>query len=991
MANRSMHHALSPNASIQNSMKTNNATMTTNKKQEEGDADTLIGSASSQPEPAPSVRSVMRMQSEHTVRMANVKSSSKAMQEEQLSTTQERKTSGIIPPLPSSTAKMNGMREKARSLKRPLRLLRRPMLKQTDQQPRHRQRPDEIPQQQHRHTVRSTSPSARSKSTSRSSDERQSRHRSTSMVVLYNNSSSEVDTGTGDEEETDLDSDIESNRDHRSRRIRSSSSGTNESSGGMVSGFAKGVVVLELGFMILNSNLYWSVWVALGLEVWIWTRLFVVSWSPGRDGSGTSSSQSRRYDVKKQVRLHSLFLQQIFSSFLVLYFSYSFQNGIFCSGLIGTTKLCRSATVGVAIGVLLILCSAVHFCIARASQLSLSRRSSHRASSSLRIVNDTTSNIVLSTLSFLFNIINVSLTTSPGGAASENYNLFVSSWVCLVVSYFMVLSCLECWLVRGIHASDVEHIKAPPATSTIGTMEDADGADDSSIEEELQALGYDTTIPAAEVAQLPPVERRTHKLANMIRQGQGGNFSSSNPSKKKDPEAFEIHSIDSSKFADTKMVHQAVRDVLKEVGAPASPLLSDPPSSCAMTQDSSKMVAQLLRRASEDYSVISRLSSGSSVASLKRTSSAPVASSSSKRNAIPPIRQSSSHDYNGSRARRNTARPLRRRTVEDNDIGPTVSERIALANRRSSTLSQPDDNMMSNSDEYVTLVERLETNSLSDPVSYHDSEKRSVRSAPKIPQRSAQSSPCNAESGDEDKLSPVDEGNDPRPTPPVVAKLPVHSYIQENLPASPTNLTAAFARRQHSHHFSREGFSAESPGNKRHQSAATMSSISSDSLSSRKRSSRSASRPRPSKENQQKAQSSNKPAPAVDTYEQELMDHLRSSLLSKDATACSAQTESCVTEEDINEVFYTGHPVELSPCNTESPPSSPGKCSPTVLSVIGGDEDRIIASRLDDEKNTEVIAFPLSTRSLTRRKQKSFNSEYSDGNHVDAEDVLFSC
>eukprot|EP00970_Alexandrium_tamarense_P009485 scaffold1899_cov182-Alexandrium_tamarense.AAC.5 len=756
--------------------------------------------------------------------------------------------------------------------------------------------------------------------------------------------------------------------------------------------------------MILNSNLYWSVWVALGLEVWIWTRLFVVSWSPGRDGSGTSSSQSRRYDVKKQVRLHSLFLQQIFSSFLVLYFSYSFQNGIFCSGLIGTTKLCRSATVGVAIGVLLILCSAVHFCIARASQLSLSRRSSHRASSSLRIVNDTTSNIVLSTLSFLFNIINVSLTTSPGGAASENYNLFVSSWVCLVVSYFMVLSCLECWLVRGIHASDVEHIKAPPASmfvyhkslsngtaSTIGTMEDADGADDSSIEEELQALGYDTTIPAAEVAQLPPVERRTHKLANMIRQGQGGNFSSSNPSKKKDPEAFEIHSIDSSKFADTKMVHQAVRDVLKEVGAPASPLLSDPPSSCAMTQDSSKMVAQLLRRASEDYSVISRLSSGSSVASLKRTSSAPVASSSSKRNAIPPIRQSSSHDYNGSRARRNTARPLRRRTVEDNDIGPTVSERIALANRRSSTLSQPDDNMMSNSDEYVTLVERLETNSLSDPVSYHDSEKRSVRSAPKIPQRSAQSSPCNAESGDEDKLSPVDEGNDPRPTPPVVAKLPVHSYIQENLPASPTNLTAAFARRQHSHHFSREGFSAESPGNKRHQSAATMSSISSDSLSSRKRSSRSASRPRPSKENQQKAQSSNKPAPAVDTYEQELMDHLRSSLLSKDATACSAQTESCVTEEDINEVFYTGHPVELSPCNTESPPSSPGKCSPTVLSVIGGDEDRIIASRLDDEKNTEVIAFPLSTRSLTRRKQKSFNSEYSDGNHVDAEDVLFSC
>ena len=265
--------------------------MTTNKKQEEGDADTLIGSASSQPEPAP-VRSVMRMQSEHTVRMANVKSSSKAMQEEQLSTTQERKTSGIIPPLPSSTAKMNGMREKARSLKRPLRLLKRPMLKQTDQQPRHRQRPDEITQQQHRHTVRSTSPSARSKSTSRSSDERQSRHRSASMMVLYNNSSSEVDTGTGDEEETDLDSDIESNRDHRSRRIRSSSryrrrrgpssnrhnkhhgaaaygtangdafiylavctlvscvsifSGTNESSGGMVSGFAKGVVVLELG------------------------------------------------------------------------------------------------------------------------------------------------------------------------------------------------------------------------------------------------------------------------------------------------------------------------------------------------------------------------------------------------------------------------------------------------------------------------------------------------------------------------------------------------------------------------------------------------------------------------------------------------------------------------------------------------------------------------------------------------------------------------
>lgn len=211
----------------------------------------------------------------------------------------------------------------------------------------------------------------------------------------------------------------------------------------VVSPFGSGQIAM-IGIQVMHANLYWSSWVNVALIAWVLSGLIAVMFSITENNNNSDVASTS---------IHQLWLLQLFTAILLIYYNASFQASIYCIGdLLSATPLCKDTVLGSSVGGLILLLGCGYFCIETSSARSRYQTQRHeqynQQYSTLHKVPT-----ALPFLALVLNIVNVSISTSSGGPGCEYTNVFILSWTSLLLSYFICGRYVKRWctmMVLGV-------------------------------------------------------------------------------------------------------------------------------------------------------------------------------------------------------------------------------------------------------------------------------------------------------------------------------------------------------------------------------------------------------------------------------------------------------------------------------------------------------------------------------------------------------------
>mmetsp|Transcript_24847 Transcript_24847/g.53603 ORF Transcript_24847/g.53603 Transcript_24847/m.53603 type:complete len:308 (+) Transcript_24847:3-926(+) len=177
----------------------------------------------------------------------------------------------------------------------------------------------------------------------------------------------------------------------------------------------------------MNANFFYSLWITGILSLYLVADLCTGN---HRGGMKFSTAITTSHHSTKNHTVGRLWILLFFSSILLLTFSISLQAGPMCVGPLQNSPYCASTMVSLIISTLgLILC--LSYGAIRASSLSL-----------VSLVSNNTIERVLALAILIVYACNAGITTSPGRSGANVGNVYVTSWLALILALILNVSYL---------------------------------------------------------------------------------------------------------------------------------------------------------------------------------------------------------------------------------------------------------------------------------------------------------------------------------------------------------------------------------------------------------------------------------------------------------------------------------------------------------------------------------------------------------------------
>mmetsp|Transcript_2242 Transcript_2242/g.4825 ORF Transcript_2242/g.4825 Transcript_2242/m.4825 type:complete len:896 (+) Transcript_2242:130-2817(+) len=250
---------------------------------------------------------------------------------------------------------------------------------------------------------------------------------------------------------------------------------------------------------VWNATLWFSGWLALGLSSYLTGDLIMATPEKKRGAYiyGDECADFPRTNIEPCY----YFMAMVFSGALSA-FSIEMRKGDACAGnLLSSTSFCVSSLMGSVIGLLCGLFALMGLIIYRLDQMGTFDQWGSQRGKNLLIVDG-----ILSILLFVLNCLNVGFGTSPGGQGTEVGNIFVSSWMALILSLIIcerlannatsrispVISQVSVNKVNDEYLNDKVRLTpsspSPPSSSSSSSGDEDDEENEESREEDSQYI-----------------------------------------------------------------------------------------------------------------------------------------------------------------------------------------------------------------------------------------------------------------------------------------------------------------------------------------------------------------------------------------------------------------------------------------------------------------------------------------------------------------------
>jgi len=208
--------------------------------------------------------------------------------------------------------------------------------------------------------------------------------------------------------------------------------------------------IMDMPLSQTNANFFYSLWITGILSLYL-----VADLASGNNREGVISIASN--DSMENQTVGRLWMLLLFSSILLLSFSASLRASPACGGtLMQESPYCASTTTALTVSILGMIVGLSY----RANSVRESRSSSRMNSKPIERV--------LALVVLIVYACNAGITTSPGGSGANMGNVYVTSWLGLILAFILNVSYLK------LHFTSSSHEIATMANKSMSKREELD-------------------------------------------------------------------------------------------------------------------------------------------------------------------------------------------------------------------------------------------------------------------------------------------------------------------------------------------------------------------------------------------------------------------------------------------------------------------------------------------------------------------------------------